>query len=120
MFRYLSRSTKPTIELQINQQSVSVPEGSSVWAAMAVSGETTTRLAPVTGQARSAHCAMGICFECLVEVNGQPNRQACLTEAQEGMCVNRQEITQNTCLEGVTPFTTPAKNTAITESSDDV
>ena len=28
---------------------------------------------------------MGVCFECLVEVNGKPNQQACLITPENGM-----------------------------------
>jgi predicted molibdopterin-dependent oxidoreductase YjgC len=34
---------------------------------------------------------MGICFECLVEIDGKPSRQACLTTVREGMVVRRQQ-----------------------------
>ncbi len=39
---------------------------------------------------RTAFCMMGVCFECLVEVDGQPNVQACMTEVRDGMTVRRQ------------------------------
>lgn len=39
---------------------------------------------------RTAFCMMGVCFDCLVEVNGQPNVQACMTQARDGMKVRRQ------------------------------
>lgn len=98
MFRFLSQPSGshavPQVSLTINDRTVSVPAGSSVWAAMAQANETITRLSPVTEQARSAYCAMGVCFECLVEIDGMPNRQACLTQVREGMSVKRQEITQ--------------------------
>ena len=34
---------------------------------------------------------MGVCFECLVEIDGVPNQQACLVPVSEGMSVRRQE-----------------------------
>jgi NADH dehydrogenase/NADH:ubiquinone oxidoreductase subunit G len=34
---------------------------------------------------------MGVCFDCLVEVDGAPNRQACLTPVREGMVIRRQD-----------------------------
>ena len=34
---------------------------------------------------------MGVCFECLVQIDGQPNRQACLVTVREGMQVRTQE-----------------------------
>jgi sarcosine oxidase subunit alpha len=33
---------------------------------------------------------MGVCFECLVTVDGVGNRQACLVHVREGMTVERQ------------------------------
>jgi NADH dehydrogenase/NADH:ubiquinone oxidoreductase subunit G len=33
---------------------------------------------------------MGVCFDCLVNIDGQPNRQACMTPVREGMVVRRQ------------------------------
>lgn len=106
MFRFLAQRPEHTVQLHINDQEINVPAGSSVWAAMAVAGETTTRLSSVSEKERSAYCAMGVCFECLVEVDGVPNRQACLIEAREGMQVKRQEITQESCLPYLTPSST--------------
>jgi len=33
---------------------------------------------------------MGVCFECLVEIDGRPNVQACMTPVRDGMAVRRQ------------------------------
>lgn len=100
MFRSLTEKQKhqSMISLTINDKPVTVPEGSTLWAAMALAGETATRISPVTRQARSAYCAMGICFECMVEIDGMPNQQACLTQVREGMSVNCQVITEQTSL----------------------
>lgn len=94
MFHSLARSATEEVEISINGASHSAPIGSSVWAAMALAGDTTTRLAPVTEAPRSAYCAMGVCFECLVEIDGQPNRQACLTQVAQGMEIVTQRIVQ--------------------------
>ena len=95
MFRSLKKASPEKIEIQINNQPFSVAANSSVWAALALSEQTITRLAPVTEQPRSAYCAMGVCFECLVEIDQVPNRQACLTQVQPGMQITRQNITQS-------------------------
>jgi predicted molibdopterin-dependent oxidoreductase YjgC len=34
---------------------------------------------------------MGVCFDCLVMIDGAPNRQACMTEIREGMRIERQD-----------------------------
>lgn len=101
MFRSLAKSRPDAapVELSINGQTVSVEAGTTVWAAMALADQRITRQAPLTEKPRSAYCAMGVCFECMVEVNGMPNRQACLTEVQPGMQVVTQVITEQTTLE---------------------
>ncbi|MEH6648925.1 MAG: (2Fe-2S)-binding protein [Motiliproteus sp.] len=127
MFRSLSKASAEQVQLQINGKPISVAAGSSVWSAMALAGQTTTRLAPVTEQPRSAYCAMGVCFECLVEIDGMPNRQACLTPVEAGMAIVQQHITETSqSVPFDDPTTTLAKTAAVinptakTEGLDDV
>jgi len=61
---------------------------------MALANQRITRQAPLTEKPRSAYCAMGVCFECMVEIDGMPNRQACLTTVKPGMRVVTQVITE--------------------------
>jgi predicted molibdopterin-dependent oxidoreductase YjgC len=44
----------------------------------------------VSGAPRAAFCLMGACQDCLVEIDGQRDRQACLARAIPGMRVRRQ------------------------------
>ncbi len=98
MFRYLADDAPDKNQQQvcitINDRNVTVPANSSVWAAMAASGETTTRISAVSQQPRSAYCAMGACFECLVEIDGLPNQQACMSRVCQGMEIRSQVITE--------------------------
>ena len=64
--------------------------GDSVATALLLSGETTLRTTPISGSPRAPFCMMGVCFECLMEIDGVGNRQACLTPVAEGMQVRRQ------------------------------
>jgi len=64
--------------------------GDSVAAALLAAGETRLRETPVSGAPRAPYCMMGVCFECLVEIDGVGNRQACLTPVAAGMRVRRQ------------------------------
>ena len=36
------------------------------------------------------YCMMGVCFDCLAEIDGVPNRQSCMVEARPGMRIRRQ------------------------------
>ncbi len=42
-------------------------------------------------QSRGLFCGIGVCFDCLVTVNGTPNVRACLTPVAEGMVVETGE-----------------------------
>ncbi|MEM8853361.1 MAG: FAD-dependent oxidoreductase [Pseudomonadota bacterium] len=63
--------------------------GQSVAAALIEAGERGFRTTP-KGAERSLFCGMGVCQDCLVEVDGIPNRRACMESPREGMVVKRQ------------------------------
>ncbi|ESR27389.1 (2Fe-2S)-binding protein [Lutibaculum baratangense] len=65
--------------------------GDTVAAAILAHGERSVRTTPASGAPRGPFCFMGTCFECLVEIDGVPNRQACMVVVAEGMDVRRQE-----------------------------
>ena len=64
--------------------------GDSVAAALLANGVLAFRTTSVSGAPRGPWCLIGNCHECLVEIDGEPNRQACLVEAHAGMRVRRQ------------------------------
>ena len=64
--------------------------GDSVAAALLANGVLVFRATPVTGASRSPWCLIGNCHECLVEIDGEPNRQACMIEIRAGVRVRRQ------------------------------
>lgn len=94
MFSSLCSTPSKTVTVTVNNQPVIAPEGQSVWTTMALAGQETTRKAALSGEDRSAFCAMGVCFECLVQIDGTPNQQACLRRVSEGMDIRTQDITE--------------------------
>ncbi len=65
---------------------VEAREGQTVAAALLNSGRGTFRTS-VRGEPRGPLCAMGICFECRVTINGVPHRRACLVPCEPDMTV---------------------------------
>ena len=65
-------------------------EGDTIASALLGAGVSSNRTHPVSAEPRAAFCMMGVCFECLVEVDGIPNRQACQVRLQKGMSVKIQ------------------------------
>jgi hypothetical protein len=48
------------------------------------------RRSAASGLPRAPLCMMGVCFECLVEIDGQTNQQGCLVRVRDGMRIRRQ------------------------------
>ena len=57
---------------------------------MLLAGLPSVRETPVSGAPRGPYCLMGICFDCLAEIDGIPNRQACMVTVVPGMTIRRQ------------------------------
>ena len=64
--------------------------GESVAAAMIAESDDLTLRTTSEGDPRGLFCGMGVCFECLVVVDGVPNTRACMTWVRDGMTVATQ------------------------------
>ena len=90
----------PPIAVEVEGRTVLVPEGASAAAAVLVAGLPSIRDTPVApgqgrgpqahGSERAPYCMMGVCFDCLAEIDGVPNRQSCMVTARPGMRIRRQ------------------------------
>lgn len=72
------------ITIRVNGSPVEVEEGTTVAAALLNAGVWSFRLA-VSGGHRGPICAMGICFECRVTIDGTAHRRACMVACEAGM-----------------------------------
>lgn len=90
MFRSTRPAEGPTVTLTVEGTSLTVSRGITVAAALLEAGIVPTRTTPVGAVPRAPYCMMGVCFECLVEIDGIPNRQACMIDVEDGMRVHRQ------------------------------
>ena len=80
-----------TVKILIEGKTITVPLGETVAAAMLAGGFEYVRTTPVSRSRRAPYCMMGVCFDCLVEIDGIPNQQACQTLVRDGMRVNLQK-----------------------------
>lgn len=74
------------ISLQVNGRALQVKTGTSVAAAVFVSGEHAFHRS-VSGEPRAALCGMGICYECRLTVNGRANSKSCQILVANGMTI---------------------------------
>src|SRR3954454_14068269 len=78
------------VTVEVEGRAVHVPQGASAAAAVLLAGLSSIRDTPVTGAERAPDCLMGVCFDCLAEIDGVPNRQSCMVAVRPGMSIRRQ------------------------------
>ena len=78
-----------TIDIDFEGERISARPGESVAAALIAHGVRTFRTTR-QGSERSIFCGMGICQDCLIEVNGKPNQRACMTVIDRPLTIRRE------------------------------
>ena len=89
MFRRLPDAVAD-ITIAVDGVSVSARAGDTVAAALLAGGIWAFRTAGVSGTVRAPYCMMGVCFDCLVAIDGVGSRQACLVQVRDGMRIETQ------------------------------
>ncbi|MDB5082410.1 MAG: (2Fe-2S)-binding protein [Chloroflexi bacterium] len=77
-------------EFNFAGQPVTAYLGETIGTALTAAGITTFRVTRQGGRPRGIFCGIGICFDCLVVVEGRLNQRACLTPARPGLEVQPQ------------------------------
>ena len=78
------------IEFTFDGQKMLALLGQSVGAALLAANHRTLRTTRFNQNERGVFCGIGICFDCLVVINGVGNQRACLIEVTAGMNVQTQ------------------------------
>lgn len=90
MFQRLPDIESERVTITVDGAPVPARVGDSVAAALLAAGFDHCRTTPVSGALRGPYCMMGVCFDCLVTIDGVGNRQGCLVRVREGMQVTLQ------------------------------
>ena len=90
MFRLRPDAPAVAVAIEVEGRTVRVPQGASAAAAVLLAGLSSTRDTAIGGGERAPYCMMGVCFDCLVEIDGVPNRQSCMIAVRPGMRIRRQ------------------------------
>jgi len=80
-------------EITIDGRTFIVDEGATVAAALISQGIRSWRTTRIEGSPRGVFCGMGVCFDCLVIINGEPNVRACITLVEPGDVISTQQAT---------------------------
>ena len=70
MFRKRPDGRAATVPVEVEGRPVLAPEGASAAAAVLLAGFAAIRETPVGGAPRGPYCLMGVCFDCLAEIDG--------------------------------------------------
>jgi D-hydroxyproline dehydrogenase subunit gamma len=87
---FMNPQTTKNVKISVDGADVNVRAGTSVAAAILSAGIMRFRRS-VTGEARSALCGMGICFECRVTIDGKAHARSCQIICNDGMVVRTDE-----------------------------
>jgi len=76
------------ISFTFNGNVFTCESGQSIAAALIASDNRQLRATRFGNEPRSIFCGIGICFDCVVVVDGVANQRSCLVEAKQGMKVD--------------------------------
>lgn len=85
------RGDADVVGFAFDGRALAARQGQSIAGALWDHGIVAWRTTRGGGRPRGAFCGMGVCFDCLVVVNGVPGQRACLVRVVEGDAVTSQE-----------------------------
>ena len=75
----------------VNGKKIQAFEGETLLAALIASGIRKIRNSSVSKEPRGGLCGMGVCYDCLVTLDGVTNVRACMTYVEDGMEIGLDE-----------------------------
>ncbi len=79
------------VEIVVDGLPITAFEGESIAAALFASGCRTLRTTVRLHEPRGMYCGIGICFDCVMTVDGNPNVRTCQTAVWAGMRIESQQ-----------------------------
>lgn len=74
-----------TVKIRVNNKEMSAYRGETVLAALLAAGYRSIKKSVIKGEPRGALCGMGVCYECVITLNGVPGVRACMVEVEDQM-----------------------------------
>lgn len=91
MFKRSDQDQRPLVQIFVDGVAVAARQGDTVSAALLASGRDVRRSTAVNGTPRLPYCMMGVCFDCLVTIDGVGNRQGCFVPVAADMQIEIQK-----------------------------
>ena len=87
----MSKASKAEVIFTFNGETFKGTEGQSIAAALMATGVRELRKTRFDEEPRLIFCGIGICFDCVVVVDGVANQRACLVEINDGAKIESQK-----------------------------
>jgi predicted molibdopterin-dependent oxidoreductase YjgC len=78
------------VTFTFNGVEIECQSGCSIAAALISRGYRELRTTRFENEPRSIFCGIGVCFDCVVVVDGLANQRSCLVEVKDGMKVESE------------------------------
>ena len=82
-----SLEARQPLTIQVDGETVQAYAGEMVATVLVALGRRTFRHTDRHHEPRGLFCGMGICYDCLVTIDGEENVRACITPVAEGMTI---------------------------------
>jgi len=92
MFRSINNNQGELITIYFEGRALNVPKDHNVATALLEAGISSFRQTALNNESRGPYCMMGVCFDCLININGLDNQQSCTIQVSDGMKIRRQVI----------------------------
>ena len=79
-----------TVRIVVDGETLEARAGEPVAATLLAHGRRICRTTVRTGEPRGIFCAIGLCGDCAMQVDGIPGVRTCVTPVREGMDVRTQ------------------------------
>lgn len=73
------------VTIVVNGRTITARSGQTVQAALFAAGHQVVGKTHKRHEPRGIFCGMGICYDCLVTINGKPNQRACMRIVEDQM-----------------------------------
>ena len=74
-----------SVQISVDGAPITARAGVTVGAALTDAGIRSWRTTRIGGAPRGLFCGIGVCYDCLITVDGVPNQRACVVPAVDGM-----------------------------------
>ena len=78
------------VHILVDGERIEAIEGEPIATALIAAGKKVFHRTEKRGDPRGYYCAVGVCTDCIMIVNGKPNVRTCVTAVEDGMRIETQ------------------------------